>query len=108
MLASKVFQCAGTSSSSHDWPQIAQVFVAVLQPNPNRDGRKFGCLKKGASTPLAFFFQMLKLEVKESICKSISYWSIFLGLGGQQNHRPITQAKHAIYNPKKKLIGKSQ
>jgi hypothetical protein len=107
MLVSKVSQCAGTSSS-HDWQKIAQVFAAVLQPNPNRDGRKFGCLKKGASTPLAFFFQMLKLEVKESICKSINYWSIFLGLGGQQNHRPITQAKHAIYNPKKKLIGKSQ
>ena len=32
----------------------------------------------------------------------------FLGLGGQQNHRPITQAKHAIYNTKKKLVGKSQ
>jgi hypothetical protein len=64
MLASKVFQCAGTSSSSHDWPQIAQVFVAVLQPNPNRDGRKFGCLKKGASTPLTFFFQMFKKNLK--------------------------------------------
>ena len=91
-----------TTSSAHKKVAI------VLANYPNRDGRKFGCLKKGASTPLAFFFQILKLEVKESICRSISYCSIFLRLGGQQNHRPITQAKHAIYNPKKKLVGKSQ
>jgi len=66
MLVSKVSQCAGTSSS-HDWQKIAQVFAAVLQPNSNRDSRKLGCFKKGASAPLAFFCQMFKLEVKELI-----------------------------------------